>query len=113
MGENDYKSFILGDIYNDEANNPIVKNWELIDSIDLMPYIEAYNELADLMFALRIDYDNTLSTDNAYCNGKIFNWIDIYELALYIKSKYGVTYKEKIITKYIKEEICEEEKDGN
>lgn len=105
MGEIDYKDFVLRGLCGDDRDNPIIKNWKLIDSINLMPYIKMYDDIDDVKSSVEADYNHTVWTDNDYCKNCIFNWVSRDELAKFIKSKYKVEYMEYHEVKYIRKDL--------
>ena len=72
-----------------------LENWEFIDTIDLIPYIEKYDDMYDLMEAVNNAYSEQ-AKDNSSMEGNVFNWITPDELAKYIYNKYNIKYYEKI-----------------
>ena len=76
-----------------------LENWEFIDTIDLIPYIEKYDDMYDLMEAVNNDCSEQVKDDPSM-EGNVFNWITPDELAEYIYNKYNIKYYEKISIKY-------------
>ena len=72
-----------------------LENWEFIDTIDLIPYIEKYDDMYDLMEAVNNDCSEQVKDDPSM-EGNVFNWITPDELAEYIYNKYNIKYYEKI-----------------
>ena len=70
-----------------------LENWEFIDTIDLIPYIEKYDDMYDLMEAVNNDYSEQ-AKDNSSMEGNVFNWIDEWQMSVYILNKYKVRYYE-------------------
>ena len=74
-------------------------NWEYLDNLDLMPYIEKYDDIDDLVDAVEDDYAESLE-ENEYMKGCVFNLITPDELIDFIDSKYNISYKEEVRTVY-------------
>ena len=69
------------------------KNWAFVDEIDLTPYIDKYDDVYNLMEAVNNDYSEQVKDDPSM-EGNIFNWIDEWQMSVYILNKYKVRYYE-------------------
>ena len=61
------------------------KNWEFVDTIDFDPYFDCY-DIRELMDNVEDDYYKETP------EGVVFNWIDDYELMVFLKRKYNVYF---------------------
>ena len=70
--------------YNNE-----LENWKFVDAIDLTSYIDKYDDMYDLMEAVNNDYSEQVK-NNSSMEGNVFNWIDEWQMSVYILNKYKV-----------------------
>lgn len=78
---------------NSITYNKEEENWAFVDEIDLTPYIEKYDDVYDLMEAVNSDYSEQVKDDPSM-EGNVFNWIDEWQMSVYILNKYKVRYYE-------------------
>ena len=83
MAEKDYKDFI----YECKDKEAILKKWQFIDSLDLMPLIIENIFLRDLVDAV----DNNFSLRAP--DNEPLNWISWDEFADFIRNKYNISYE--------------------
>ena len=69
------------------------ENWAFVDEIDLTPYIDKYDDVYNLMEAVNNDYSEQVKDDPSM-EGNVFNWIDEWQMSVYILNKYKVRYYE-------------------
>lgn len=74
------------------------ENWEFIDTIDFIPYIDRCERIAEattgndftiysLMQEVEKDYKNLEKP--ACCEGFVFNWVDEDEFSRYLENRYA------------------------
>lgn len=74
--------------------------FDYLDKIDFKPYIKKYEDLDDLWYAVKNDYDNTPLSNNDFLQGCVFNRIGKFELSCYLLTRYGINYREEEIFIY-------------
>ena len=78
---------------NTATYNNELENWRFVDAIDLTPYIDKYDDVYNLMEAVNNDYSEQVK-NNSSMEGHVFNWIDEWQMSVYILNKYKVRYYE-------------------
>lgn len=82
--------------------NPYQKEiYAILDQINILPYINKYPILSDLMYQLGKDFNNTPITQNDLMEGYLLNCLDEYDMMLYIADRYNIVYRETITYKRI------------
>jgi len=71
------------------------KNKEYLNKIDFIPYLERYDILKDLVYAVEDDYDYTDFTKDDFLQGSIFNSMSNYDIQDYLNERYKDQYELK------------------
>lgn len=77
-----------------DLHNKLIKksdldiNLEYLDTIDFKPYLESTRNISKLIEAVESDYLNDPNIPPE-CEGEVFDWLDEYDFALYLKKRYG------------------------
>lgn len=76
-------------------DNGVEINCQILDTIELLPYIERFKrkDLTELIHAIEDDYNNTELTNNEYLEGYIFNWLTVEEIIDYFQKRYPKEFK--------------------
>ena len=63
-------------------------NLAYLDTIDFKPYLESTRNIGKLIEAVESDYLNDPNMPPEL-GGEVFDWLDEYDFALYLKKRYG------------------------
>lgn len=75
---------------------------EVLDQIDLTPYIKKHTDLEDMMAELEDEYNDFADQQNHdFFEGDLWNSYTVDEFSGYLKKKYNVNVYEEVITRYV------------
>jgi hypothetical protein len=69
------------------------ENYKYLDKIDFIPYLEKYDTIEELYRAVEDDYDGMSFSNNDFLRGCVFNYIDDYDVQLYLENRYDIKCK--------------------
>lgn len=88
---------------NYDRNLKIKKNFEFLDTIDFLPYIKENHEICSLMSAVVKHYNESTGNIPEFLDNDIFNFVDSYSFAMYLKNRYSFKRIQEVLTYYIEE----------
>lgn len=83
-----------------EWKNAERRNEEFLDTLDLKKYVEKSIYVDEIISSIEEDYDDSDVLPKEF-GGCVFNWMDQYEVAEYLAAKYGKTFREEEIIRYV------------
>lgn len=75
---------------------------EVLDQIDLTPYIKKHTDVENMMAELEDEYDDFADQQNHdFFQGDLWNSYTVDEFSEYLKKKYNTRVYEEVITRYV------------
>lgn len=84
---------------NEDFNKGYKENIAFLDSLFLLPYVYKYDEITEMMDAIKHDSCIQLLLQDRL-DGCVFNYLNAEDFANYLNKRYNVNYKEELEIKY-------------